>query len=149
MVSLFPYRCVLGLPLPLSAVHVSLEQFKFRQPLPHVHGFPMLKVLSADPTPSDVCLFSCFTRLEKQIVLREHVAGPPAFIRNPIGIHAISGNSEEAATNHHNSVANAAFLGVTTQSAFPFLSVYRSYIPVHFRYGLSHFCVRFTLIVRG
>ena len=51
-----PSLCIKDRTLPLNGAHVSPEQFNFRWPLPHVHGSPMLRVLSTSLTstpPSD------------------------------------------------------------------------------------------------
>src|ERR1035438_4692749 len=49
-------RCIVARSPPLNEVHVALEHFDFRWPLPHVVGSPHRRVLSASLTacePSD------------------------------------------------------------------------------------------------
>jgi hypothetical protein len=94
-------------------------------------------------------VFPCFVRLEKQLLFISTTKGLPRSRAIQSGYMPSVETPEGLTANHQNSAVCAAFLGVTTQSAPSFETVYRSYISVHFRYGLSHFCVRFTLIVRG
>ena len=51
------------------------------QPLPHVLGFPKLRVLSADPTPIDASILPCFVGLSRWSI-PINIDGPPVFARH-------------------------------------------------------------------
>jgi hypothetical protein len=80
-------------------------------------GFPTLRVLSADPTPSTVCLFPCFVRLVKQLLLLSTAKGLPRSRAIQSGYMPSVETPEGLTANHQTSAVRAAFLGLTTQSA--------------------------------
>ena len=80
--------CMIGFPLlcikvrcpPLNEAHVSMDRFNPRQPLPHVVGFPYLKVLSVGKTPAVTSRHPCFVGLfGTYLLISKNHYGSPLF----------------------------------------------------------------------